>query len=168
MTDISHIFDISQHEQNELMRWKEVTKTTAVPLTRPSDEEARKVWSKELANWVHYQRTSQGPKKNSDRWKKLDDIDFIWSKLNADWEERFNELKRWKEDMKTTHVPEKKPSDKEARKVWSKELAYWGNNQKKRLANWEDNQGSRRIPKLDLTETGKYRWEKLNTLGFWD
>ena len=126
---ISHIFDTSQHKQNELMRWKEVTKSTHVPDKRPDDEEARKVWSKELAQWVTKQRAR---KDGLDplRRKKLDDIDFIWSKYDADWEERFNELKRWKEVMKTTDVPQGKPRDKKARKVWSPELATWVRNQR--------------------------------------
>lgn len=85
-----------------------------------------------LGNWVAIQKTYNNNGVLSDyKIEKLNDLDFIWSKDEAEfnprnikWMARFEELKEWKEKYGDAHVPQVNP-DKSPNK-----LGRWVNDQR--------------------------------------
>jgi superfamily II DNA or RNA helicase len=81
-----------------------------------------------LGNWVAYQRLHKSIL-SADRIKKLDSIGFIWTPLQAEWEEMFDVLKEYKQKYSSCNVPYRYKDNPK--------LSYWvqkQRNQKFRLS----------------------------------
>jgi Helicase associated domain/Helicase conserved C-terminal domain len=57
-----------------------------------------------LGQWVGLQRTHENLL--DERRRRLDELDFVWDSLAADWEKRFGQLKAYKEREGHCHVPD--------------------------------------------------------------
>ena len=67
-----------------------------------------KKWTedKSLGKWVSWQREAYKNKTlEKKRIKHLEEIGFVWDKLEAQWEEKFNALKEYKNDHGRCNVP---------------------------------------------------------------
>jgi superfamily II DNA or RNA helicase len=76
------------------------------------------VENKKLATWIRTQRGEyQKGKLSEDRIKRLEEIGFVWEKLESQWEEMFTMLKEYKDKCGDCNVP----------KQWAenKQLATW-------------------------------------------
>jgi hypothetical protein len=60
--------------------------------------------TKTLGNWVAYQRIYKS-KLSAERITKLDSIGFIWTPLQAEWEQMFDALKEYKQKYSNCNVP---------------------------------------------------------------
>jgi hypothetical protein len=74
-----------------LKRYKERVGDCRVPMGYKEDGYT-------LGSWVAVQRRSE-TKHSSEHRYRLDELGFVWDPLEADWEEGFNYLKRYKERM---------------------------------------------------------------------
>jgi hypothetical protein len=65
-----------------------------------------------LGKWVATQRTNYNANKLSpQRIEKLNEVEFVWDHLEAQWWERFEELKEYRRDHGDTLVPVNYPSN---------------------------------------------------------
>jgi transposase-like protein len=110
----------------------------------------------QLYHWVRNQRVQfkllqQGKKSLSreERIQKLNDIGFVWT-FTHDWDERFEELKVFQNEMGHCRVPQAKGTD-------TYQLASWVKQQRKEYKTFTEGKKSL------LTQE---RIEKLNGIGF--
>ena len=104
-----------------------------------------------LATWVKNMRTlkRQGsPRMTPRRVALLNSIGFVWSAVDAAWEEMLNQLAKYKEDNGDTNVDQR-----------SGTLGSWVNNQRSRL-------GKKRTMRQNNSEKINQRINKLDNLGF--
>lgn len=65
-------------------------------------------WSNGLGMWTSVQRRSNKNKLlSSERIKRLNSIEFLWNKLDAQWQDRLYELIAYKEQFGNLNVPQK-------------------------------------------------------------
>ena len=78
----------------------------------------------------------------------MNSISFVWSAVDAAWEEMFNQLAKYKADLGDTNVPQSAGT-----------LGSWVNNQRMRL-------GKKRTMRQNNSEKINQRINKLDNLGF--
>ena len=102
-----------------LLNFKNKYKTTSVPFEFDSD-------GCRLGSWVNQQRTRQKNNKLSTaRINRLNSIDFVWSKYDAQWTNMYARLVRYKNQYNSTCVPQSHKADPQLGKwVMTQRLSY--------------------------------------------
>lgn len=92
-------FDIQWEEHcQELIDYKRQYGNCIVPLDYPENPA--------LATWVHLQRQEhRRGKLNRDRTGRLNKLGFVWNTLEAQWDERYQELIDYKNEQGNCNVP---------------------------------------------------------------
>ena len=95
---------------SELVEFQKGYGHCLVPLTWPKNPS--------LSHWIKRQRHQHRLKKEQkhhtlteERLEKLMSIGFVWDSQAAQWEERWNELKRFREDCGHCNVPKNYPEN---------------------------------------------------------
>ena len=102
---------------DRIVKYKEEYNTTCVPFRYPADPP--------LGRWVHNQRYNYNTNQSSltaDRIAQLESIGFVWNPFDAQWNEKYDRLIKYKKQNKTTHVPYSYPADPQ--------LGRWVHNQR--------------------------------------
>ena len=140
------LYDITwQHNYDELKAYKQLHGNCNVP--RPRKEKSS------LGNWVEKQRRLfKKGELSKDRKDLLDQLRFTWSLLPDLWQQRYGELKSFKNDHGHCNVPR--------RWVTNPQLAKWVNKQRQE---WK----SKRMPadRIDLLGQIGFMWEPFK--GIW-
>ena len=104
----------------QLVAYKNQYKSTCVPRTYKADPQ--------LARWVSTQRGAYNHTNRSlittDRIEQLNSIGFVWNPLDAQWMDMYERLVEYKNQYKSTSVPQSYKADPQ--------LASWVSTQRKR------------------------------------
>ena len=141
------------HERfQELVDFKKLHNHCNVPHRYPTN--------KKLAQWVkrqRYQYKLKALRRHSnltdEREEQLDELGFVWDTHQAAWDDKFEELKQWKERNGHSSVPLHDPE---------KSLAIWVKVQRRQYNLFHSSSFEER-KKSTITED---RIEKLNRIGF--
>jgi len=87
-----------EEQFGELKRFKEANRHCEVPDKYPENPR--------LGNWVRHQRGARiNNTLRADRFRRLDEIGFVWEKRDAAWEEMFSALTSFKSRFENCNVP---------------------------------------------------------------
>jgi hypothetical protein len=108
LNEVGFVWDVLEAQWSEyfeqLCRYKKEHGNTVVP-RRYEDNPS-------LGKWVDTQRTNYNTNKLSpQRIEKLNEVEFVWDPLEAQWWERFEELKEYRRDHGDTLVPNRYSSN---------------------------------------------------------
>jgi len=105
-----------------LLFYKNKYKSTCVPHRFQGDQE--------LGYWVDAQRSNYKNKEiSADRIDRLEEIGFVLNPLDLGWDEMFQRLVDYKNEFKSTNVPQNYKADTK--------LANWVDTQRKRYSKKE-------------------------------